>query len=95
MNPIEQAGTYRLPEAQLDRFLMKTSIGYPDAASTEELLLGSRLRDRAELAKPVTTTAQIGELPRWPATCTSTGPWSATSASSRRPPGCSRTSGSG
>jgi len=62
MNPIEQAGTYRLPEAQLDRFLMKASIGYPDAASTEELLLGSRLRDRAELAKPVTTTAQIGEL---------------------------------
>ena len=31
-NPIEQAGTYRLPEAQLDRFLMKTSIGYPDRA---------------------------------------------------------------
>ncbi|MBF0967282.1 MAG: AAA family ATPase, partial [Actinomyces bouchesdurhonensis] len=28
-NPVEQAGTYRLPEAQLDRFLMKTSIGYP------------------------------------------------------------------
>ena len=33
-NPIEQAGTYRLPEAQLDRFLIKTSIGYPDHAST-------------------------------------------------------------
>ena len=33
-NPIEQAGTYRLPEAQLDRFLMKTSLGYPDHAST-------------------------------------------------------------
>ena len=31
-NPIEQAGTYRLPEAQLDRFLMKTSVGYPDRA---------------------------------------------------------------
>ena len=29
-NPIEQAGTYRLPEAQLDRFLVKTTIGYPD-----------------------------------------------------------------
>ena len=28
-NPIEQAGTYRLPEAQLDRFLMKTSVGLP------------------------------------------------------------------
>ena len=38
-NPIEQAGTYRLPEAQLDRFLMKTSVGYPDAEATEELLL--------------------------------------------------------
>ena len=29
-NPVEQEGTYRLPEAQLDRFLMKTSLGYPD-----------------------------------------------------------------
>src|SRR5687767_12188299 len=38
-NPIEQAGTYRLPEAQLDRFLFKTSVGYPDAEATEELLL--------------------------------------------------------
>ncbi|WP_186312254.1 AAA family ATPase, partial [Staphylococcus epidermidis] len=36
-NPIEQAGTYRLPEAQLDRFLIKTSIGYPDHASTVQL----------------------------------------------------------
>ena len=61
-NPIEQAGTYRLPEAQLDRFLMKVSVGYPDAESTEELLTGSAIRDRAELAKPVTTTAQIGEM---------------------------------
>ena len=29
-NPVEQAGTYALPEAQLDRFLMKTTLGYPD-----------------------------------------------------------------
>jgi MoxR-like ATPase len=34
-NPIEQAGTYRLPEAQLDRFLMKVNLGYPDAAATD------------------------------------------------------------
>jgi MoxR-like ATPase len=40
-NPIEQAGTYRLPEAQLDRFLMKASIGYPDHASTLRILEGS------------------------------------------------------
>src|SRR6056297_2252762 len=37
-NPIEQAGTYRLPEAQLDRFMMKTTLGYPDHDSTVSLL---------------------------------------------------------
>lgn len=40
-NPIEQAGTYRLPEAQLDRFMLKTSLGYPDAASTVRILEGT------------------------------------------------------
>jgi MoxR-like ATPase len=40
-NPIEQAGTYRLPEAQLDRFIMKASIGYPDHASTLRILEGA------------------------------------------------------
>jgi MoxR-like ATPase len=39
-NPVEQAGTYRLPEAQLDRFMIKTSIGYPDSASTLRILQG-------------------------------------------------------
>jgi MoxR-like ATPase len=43
-NPIEQAGTYRLPEAQLDRFLLKTSIGYPDHASTVRILEGADQR---------------------------------------------------
>lgn len=40
-NPIEQAGTYRLPEAQLDRFLLKTSLGYPDRATTVQILEGT------------------------------------------------------
>jgi len=40
-NPVEQAGTYRLPEAQLDRFMLKTSIGYPDRASTLRILEGA------------------------------------------------------
>jgi MoxR-like ATPase len=40
-NPIEQAGTYRLPEAQLDRFMMKTSLGYPDHAATLAILEGT------------------------------------------------------
>ncbi len=43
-NPIEQAGTYRLPEAQLDRFILKASIGYPDHASTLRILEGSGTR---------------------------------------------------
>lgn len=61
-NPIEQAGTYRLPEAQLDRFLIKTSIGYPDRAATVELLSGSALRDRSTALKPVITTEAIAEM---------------------------------
>ncbi len=37
-NPIDMDGTYRLPEAQLDRFLMRLSVGYPDAAAEAEIL---------------------------------------------------------
>ncbi|MCL2467817.1 MAG: MoxR family ATPase [Micrococcales bacterium] len=39
-NPIEQSGVYRLPEAQLDRFMIRTSIGYPDDASTVRIIQG-------------------------------------------------------
>jgi MoxR-like ATPase len=61
-NPIEQAGTYRLPEAQLDRFLMKTSVGYPDHASTVEMLLNSSIRDRAALVEPIITAATVDQM---------------------------------
>ena len=63
-NPIEQAGTYRLPEAQLDRFLMKTSVGYPDAEATEELLLNSQVRDRAALVEPIMKMELVTEMSR-------------------------------
>jgi MoxR-like ATPase len=63
-NPIEQAGTYRLPEAQLDRFLMKTSLGYPDRAATVELLTEAKVRDRAALVKPVITADTIAQMSR-------------------------------
>lgn len=46
-NPIESGGTYPLPEAQLDRFLLKMSIGYPDTAS-EALILTRRAERRRE-----------------------------------------------
>ena len=52
-NPVEHAGTYPLPEAQLDRFLMKTAIGYPDQGSLVALMSGTTVRDRAALVQPV------------------------------------------
>jgi MoxR-like ATPase len=61
-NPIEQAGTYRLPEAQLDRFLMKTSVGYPDHDSTVELLLSSHIRDRAATVDPIIAAATVAQM---------------------------------
>ncbi|WP_309072255.1 AAA family ATPase [Arthrobacter sp.] len=61
-NPIEQAGTYRLPEAQLDRFLIKTMIGYPDHASTVQLLSGSSTRDRSLALTPIITTQAIKDM---------------------------------
>jgi MoxR-like ATPase len=59
-NPIEQAGTYRLPEAQLDRFLMKTSLGYPDRASALQILAGAR--DRTVGLQPRITTESVGTM---------------------------------
>lgn len=49
-NPQEQAGTFALPESQLDRFLMRLSLGYPDARAEREILRGRAGRERlAEL----------------------------------------------
>ncbi len=61
-NPIEQAGTYRLPEAQLDRFLMKTSLGYPDVASTTAILLDAANRDRSQLVTPIITAEIVTQM---------------------------------
>ncbi|RFA17404.1 ATPase [Subtercola boreus] len=61
-NPIEQAGTYRLPEAQLDRFLIKTSIGYPDLASAELILAGASIRDSSAALTPIITTSAVADM---------------------------------
>ncbi len=61
-NPVEQAGTYRLPEAQLDRFLMKTSIGYPDHNATVNILAAASTRDRAGGVTPVITGAAVVDM---------------------------------
>ncbi len=61
-NPIEQAGTYRLPEAQLDRFLMKTSIGYPDHAATVQILEGAAIKSRDVTVPTVIDAATVADL---------------------------------
>ena len=58
-NPVEQAGTYPLPEAQLDRFLMKTSIGYPSRAAMIDVLDGSAAPDRSKNLRPLVSGQDI------------------------------------
>ncbi|WP_442791512.1 AAA family ATPase [Micromonospora sp. NBC_01813] len=62
-NPVEMDGTYRLPEAQLDRFLVRLSVGYPDEQTEIEVLRGATLRS-PEALEPVIDTAAVGELIR-------------------------------
>lgn len=64
-NPVEQEGTYRLPEAQLDRFLMKVTMGYPSAVDELEIL--KRHEQRTDLVKlsdvnPVLTKEEVLQL---------------------------------
>ena len=61
-NPIEQAGTYRLPEAQLDRFLMKTSLGYPDHNTTVKLLSESATRNRSAAVQPLIAASTVVQM---------------------------------
>ncbi|MDJ0334701.1 MAG: AAA family ATPase [Rhodoglobus sp.] len=61
-NPIEQAGTYRLPEAQLDRFIMKASIGYPDHASTLRILEGAGVKAHETTVPPIVTADVVAEM---------------------------------
>ena len=58
-NPIEQEGTYPLPEAQLDRFLLHVTVGYPDTASEREILHLARSEQLGpELPPPPTPLSQ-------------------------------------
>lgn len=63
-NPIEQAGTYRLPEAQLDRFLMRTELGYPDTQATVRLLAESAIQDRTAQIAPLIDPAGVVDRQR-------------------------------
>ncbi|MCK4587592.1 MAG: MoxR family ATPase [Gammaproteobacteria bacterium] len=58
-NPTYQTGTFPLPESQLDRFLMRISLGYPDAAAERELLAGG---NRREMLKKLSTCINSEKL---------------------------------
>ena len=58
-NPLDQLGTYALPESLLDRFLMRISLGYPDRAAERQLLLG---QDRRALLDALPSLLNGGEL---------------------------------
>lgn len=61
-NPIEMEGTYPLPEAQLDRFMCRVSLGYPDAEAEARMLMAPSGRDPASGLAPVCTTDELRAL---------------------------------
>lgn len=61
-NPIEYEGTYPLPEAQLDRFLMKVAIGYPQPDEEVEVLQRQVLRHPIENVRPVATGKDVVQM---------------------------------
>lgn len=61
-NPIDFEGTYSLPEAQLDRFLMKISLGYPDEASEKRLVLEPNASRMIESLSPVATVEDVANM---------------------------------
>jgi MoxR-like ATPase len=58
-NPIEYEGTYPLPEAQVDRFMIKISMGYPSREAESGMLADHESGDRVLSLQPVTTTAEV------------------------------------
>lgn len=61
-NPIDFEGTYTLPEAQLDRFMLKISLGYPDAATEKELMFRSRYGQLVDKLEPVTNMDTVSAI---------------------------------
>jgi len=61
-NPLHQVGTFPLPESQLDRFLMRISLGYPDAKAERELLRGAERRDMIAHLEPAMNAEQLLQL---------------------------------
>lgn len=63
-NPIEHHGTYPLPESQLDRFLLRVRMGYPNPDSEREILASSARGDPLEALEPVMSADEVVEIQR-------------------------------
>jgi len=61
-NPLDQVGTYALPESQMDRFLMRISLGYPDRAAERELLKGADRRAVVEQLPSLLSAQELQQL---------------------------------
>ncbi len=61
-NPLDQLGTYALPESQMDRFLMRISLGYPDRMAERELLTGHDRRDIVERLPSLLSQTELQQL---------------------------------
>ena len=61
-NPLDQVGTYALPESQMDRFLMRISLGYPDRAAERELLTGGDRRTVVEQLPSLLSPDELHQL---------------------------------
>jgi MoxR-like ATPase len=61
-NPVEHVGTYPLPESQLDRFLMKLTLGYPNSTEERKLLRSGGVQDVLDHLQPVLDETEVREL---------------------------------
>ncbi len=61
-NPVEALGTFPLPEAQLDRFMMKLSVGFPSFEGELDMIERYRINDPGEQVRPVCETAQVKKI---------------------------------
>ena len=81
-NPIEYEGTFPLPEAQLDRFFLRTALGYPEVDDELRILEQQRYQHPLEPSSPRVTLEDVHELARRRRTSTSTTSSTAGSSSS-------------
>ncbi|WP_267224227.1 AAA family ATPase [Dyella silvae] len=72
-NPLDLAGTFPLPDSQLDRFMLRVSLDYPDASAERALLTGSDRRDLLAQLTPQLDAAALAELSRQVQTITASG----------------------